>query len=238
VTPGPLVARGRVVMVFLGLTAVVDLARLAFVVSETAYLRAVLNGETISLSAARASDDRITAATGFALLLLIATGTAWCIWQHRGHRNLRDLGRAHLKFTPAWAVGWWFIPIANLFKPFQSVRELWQASEPIGDGAHWSMSSTWPVIGGWWVCWIAPNVLAWGARGMRSSEDLHTIVSGDYLWMASDALLIVAAILAIAIVRSVLERQAALMMLGPAPTAVPLMPLAIPPPPPPMPPMP
>ena len=233
-TPGPLAARGRVVVFLLGFSALADLLRLAFVASEAAYLRAVLNGETISPFAARASDERITAITGFALVLLIGTGISWCIWQHRGQANLHDLGRTNLVFTPGWAVGWWFVPIANLFKPFQSVRELWRASEPVLDGAAWSGSSTWPVIGTWWACWIAPNLLAWTARGMRTSDDLHTIVSGDYWWMASDALLVLAAILAILIVRSVVERQRALMAVGSPAVAVPPMPL----PPTPMPPMP
>ena len=223
-------------MVLLGLTAVVDLLRLAFVASEIAFLREVLSGGTISLPAAKASDERIAAATGSALFLLLGTAIAWCIWQHRGQRNLRELGRTQLRFTPGWAVGWWFVPVASLFKPFQSVRELWKASEPTGDRSAWPASSTWPLIGWWWACWITSNLLAWVVRGLRSGQDLHTIVAGDYWWMASIGLSIVAAILAILIVRSVIERQTELMALVSPVTAIPFMPIAIPAPP--MPPMP
>lgn len=236
-TPGPVVTRGRVTMAFLALSAVLDLLRLTFVASESAYLRGVARGETISLTAAHASDDRIAATSGLAILLLIATAIAWCMWQHRAQRNLGDLGRVGLRFTPGWAAGWWFVPIANLFKPFQSVRELWKASEPVVDGSAWFRSRSSPLIGWWWACWLSQNVVSWTVRGQRSSHDLNAIIAGDYWWMASDALLIIAAILAILIVRSVIERQAALMSLDPLAPAVPAMPVAFVPPPPPMPPM-
>lgn len=41
--------------------------------------------------------------------------------------------RAHLfsggmTISPGWAIGSYFIPIVNLFKPFQAMREIWQAS--------------------------------------------------------------------------------------------------------------
>lgn len=236
-TPAALVARGRVVIVFLALSAVVRLLRLAFVASEAAFLRGILHGEPISLSDARASDDRVTFISGLAILLLIATAIAWCIWQHRAQRNLRDLGRTGLRITPGWAVGWWFVPVANLFMPFVGVGELWKASAPEGDGAAWSRTASWPVIGWWWACWIAAKPLGWIARFMRTTEDPRTVVAANYWWMVSSALTVVAAILAILVVRSVIERQKALMALGADGTAIPLMPAMMPlaPPPPPMP---
>ena len=49
------------------------------------------------------------------------------MWIHRAHANLREAGVDGLEFTPGWAVGWFFVPIAQLFKPFQAMRELWAA---------------------------------------------------------------------------------------------------------------
>lgn len=64
--------------------------------------------------------------------------------------------RAHLfsggmTMSPGWAVGSYFIPIVNLFKPFQAMREIWQASiAPNATGIV-------PVPVGmriWWGLWL------------------------------------------------------------------------------------
>lgn len=65
------------------------------------------------------------------LLVLLATWVIWLVWQHRGQRNLGRASRQQLRFGPGWAVGWWFIPVANWWKPFQTVRELWSRSDPM-----------------------------------------------------------------------------------------------------------
>src|SRR5512133_3434057 len=61
-------------------------------------------------------------------LVFVAAVVVWCVWQHHAQANAVVLSGGGLRFTPGWAVGWWFIPIANLWKPFQTVRELWRAS--------------------------------------------------------------------------------------------------------------
>jgi len=78
-------------------------------------------------------------------LAFVATVVVWCVWQHHAQANAVVLSGGGTRFTPGWAVGWWFIPIANLWKPFQTVRELWKSSH--GDG--WQTVATWSLLG-WW----------------------------------------------------------------------------------------
>src|SRR5439155_11350703 len=49
-------------------------------------------------------------------LLGVATELTWLFWQHRVTRNVWARGHP-IKTSPGWAVGWWFIPIANLWMP-------------------------------------------------------------------------------------------------------------------------
>lgn len=58
------------------------------------------------------------------ILLRVATITFFLIWEYRAFNNLSVLRARNLEFSPGWAVGWWFVPFANLVKPFQVVREL------------------------------------------------------------------------------------------------------------------
>ncbi len=58
----------------------------------------------------------------------LATVVVWLVWQHRSQSNLFAARLAGLRYTPGWAVGWWFVPFANLVMPFRTMRELWTKS--------------------------------------------------------------------------------------------------------------
>ena len=166
--------------------------------------------------------------------LFAVTGIVWCVWQHRAQRNAIELADGKLEFTPGWAVGWWFVPFANLVKPFQTVRELWKASH---GGDNGRVVATWSVIGWWWGIWLGASVLGrFIARAglLKSPSD---VIRHDTWEIVANGVTIVAAILAIMIVRSVValqERAVAPPVLGPLPP----MPIAgvlvpeMPPPPP------
>jgi hypothetical protein len=87
-----------------------------------------------------------------ALLYIVAlavTIVAFCMWLHRLYRNLPALGASGLRYSPRWAVGAWFIPILNLWRPYQIVREAWQQLAPAGQA--------WDLLKVWWGLWLISN---------------------------------------------------------------------------------
>jgi hypothetical protein len=82
--------------------------------------------------------------------LFIALIVLFCVWIHRVNSNARALGAHGMRFSPGWAVGWFFIPIMNLFRPYQIVRELWKASDPerVND---WEQIPTPIWLKAWWA---------------------------------------------------------------------------------------
>ena len=86
-----------------------------------------------------------------AYLGLLGAALAVPMWMHRCYRNLPALGsRGH--FSPAWAAGCWFVPIANLVLPYLAVRDVWAASRP---GGRWTAA----LVAAWWIAWLAAWVL-------------------------------------------------------------------------------
>ena len=71
----------------------------------------------------------------------------YCVWVYRANKNARALGALGMKHTPGWCVGWFFVPIANLFMPYQAVREIYQASDPKADLSSWESSHVLPEVG-------------------------------------------------------------------------------------------
>ena len=82
-------------------------------------------------------------------ITFVVTVVAFLLWLHRCYENLAALGERGLRFTPGWAVGWWFIPFANLVRPYQVMRELWRRVAPAGIGLA--------LLQVWWAVWLLAN---------------------------------------------------------------------------------
>lgn len=89
-------------------------------------------------------------------LTMIATMIIFGRWIVLAHRNVQALGATYVEFTPGWALGWFFIPIANLWKPYQAMRSLWQYSSNVHDAKH--VEPIW-VLPVWWTLWLLSTVV-------------------------------------------------------------------------------
>jgi len=189
-------------------------------------------GHFVTLAEAERADSRVVASAVVWLVVFAVTAIVWCVWQHRAQRNAIELAYGKLEFTPGWAVGWWFVPFANLVKPFQTVRELWKASH---GGHNGRVVATWSVIGWWWALWLIASVLERLTVRVGSGNDLSDLIRDDTTEIIANGIVVVAAILAIKIVRSVVALQEGAVA-PPVHGPVPPMPIAgvvVPPPPPP-----
>lgn len=89
-------------------------------------------------------------------ILFIVVLIFFMMWVHRSNNNIRALTGRGLQFTPAWAVGWFFVPIGFFWKPYQAIKEIWQVSSD-----HCGLSSCWShaFVGYWWSSWLLSSVL-------------------------------------------------------------------------------
>lgn len=134
----------------------------------------------------------------------------WCRWQLAAYRNLSALGATSLRFTPGWSVGYWFIPILNIFRPFQALCELLYCSspltrEPTGENARRTPAPGFLQL--YWLCWIFSTIVSQiGGRIARSgSASLEPI--SHLVDIAAGLLALAAAFLATRIIREVNQRQ-------------------------------
>ena len=89
-----------------------------------------LRGEQITAEAATFNDNLLRSLSVAAIGAALLAGLFFLMWVYAAHKNLPALGTPHPKFTPGWAVGWFFIPIMNFFKPCQAIMELAEGSDP------------------------------------------------------------------------------------------------------------
>ncbi|MCP5468293.1 MAG: DUF4328 domain-containing protein [Deltaproteobacteria bacterium] len=82
------------------------------------------------------------------------------IWINRANKNARALGAKDIEYSPGWTVGWFFVPIMNLFKPYQAVEQIWRASQT-DRSKPWEQNHSPLYFKFWWVFWVISNIIAY-----------------------------------------------------------------------------
>ena len=140
-------------------------------------------------------------------VMLIASYVLVSMWTYRAMKNLHIVREPGVEMSPGWAVGWYFIPIANLWKPFEGMLQIWRDSHHMA-GQDEKVAN---YVGWWWALWIIGNILA------NLSIRLGGIFGdgaayGTSLWFyaASSIAAIVCTILLLKTTRRVTDMQAAM----------------------------
>ncbi|MEM1379267.1 MAG: DUF4328 domain-containing protein [Pseudomonadota bacterium] len=76
-------------------------------------------------------------------------------WIVRAMGNLHRIGSRFVTTSPAWAVGWYFIPIANLWKPYEAMSQIWEGSHRAANEETPDQSPL-PL---WWALWIISAIV-------------------------------------------------------------------------------
>ncbi|MDC7683898.1 DUF4328 domain-containing protein [Asticcacaulis sp. BYS171W] len=106
------------------------------------------------------------------------SGVISLIWVYRAAKNARVLQPGRMTTTPAWAVGWFFIPFASLWKPYVTLKEMWIASR--GPGAQ-----SVPLINIWWATYLTGNLIGWFVTRQTFSSDQAYIDMPFLVWAES-----------------------------------------------------
>src|SRR5690625_2859855 len=119
------------------------------------------------------------------LLICLIFIAIYSNWLYRAYSNLHDVHIQGLTSTPAWAVGWNFIPLLHLIKPYSIMKEIWQATFYAEDETDdWKKEEVSGKVRLWWLFFIIglvtwPDWFQFGQTFLSFKVDIWlTIVSG------------------------------------------------------------
>lgn len=214
--------------VLLGLPAVLSLGAALTNFNRARVVDDYLNGRA-TLFDIRDADGLVNSLVGFLFIMVVPVGIVFIIWQYRHSKNAEAL-RGTRGLGPGWAIGGWFIPVANFVLPFIELYQSAKASSPTPPpGAAYHHGAAPKLLTAWAVTFIAAPVTFVTASGLRSDPDVAFVVDsvpGDKLIDADRiggiAMLLytAAAMLAIVMVGVLTRRQdrAVAFAAGPAPS--------------------
>jgi Domain of unknown function (DUF4328)/Protein of unknown function (DUF2510) len=184
----------------------------------------LLDGGQPSLTEITDAEDRVDQASIAIAVAYVVLGIFTFIpWFHRAYSNLPRLGVADLRYRTGWAIGAWFIPIFNLFRPKQIANDIDRASAPdaLVTTSAWHRRAPAALLHWWWGLYLLSGFLAYGAaRAIINANDDEILVNrqevldaleqertGYALDAFASVLAIVAAILAILVIRRISANQ-------------------------------
>jgi hypothetical protein len=124
------------------------------------------------------------AANGLYVLALIASGVAFLAWLSRVVDNVPSLGGGEPSVSPRGAIGWWFVPGANLVKPYLIVADVWRRL------ASTTAERRTRLLLVWWLAWVGGSLAGWilGRIEPTTIADLRSLLLLTILTIAAQAL--------------------------------------------------
>ncbi|MDG1357220.1 MAG: DUF4328 domain-containing protein [Akkermansiaceae bacterium] len=124
----------------------------------------------------------------------------YCLWINRSCKNAWLLNPPKMRVTPGGAVGYYFIPIVALWKPYANMIEIRNASF----GMRSNLTS---IIPAWWLSWLALLMLntAQLAGGYAANPEISAI--SDKISSVSAIAIITLNYLSITVILSITAAQ-------------------------------
>ncbi|MCH9651487.1 MAG: DUF4328 domain-containing protein [Deltaproteobacteria bacterium] len=188
------------ILLFLG-------AAVALVAAFSSFLQLDLLGRDYSDVEADSNDSREQLIGILQTALYLLTVIVFGRWIYKANQNVRSLGATGLRMTPGWAVGYFFVPFMNLWRPYQAMKDLWKASH---DPMVWQSSATPQITSLWWTLWLATNIVGQiSFRSMLGAEGIDGLIFATRVQLLSEAIDIPLCLVAAALVSQIYRAQEA-----------------------------
>ena len=151
--------------------------------------------------------DRVRTWTDVLIVVLLLAGTCFIVWLYRLRADVDTFAPTQGGLGRGWAIGGWFIPLANAVLPFLVIRDVIRgtsagAGPPAAGGAQpprRARQGVYAVAGLWWGLWILGGV---GARlvnvpAQATLSQLEHAFGQMQLWTVFEG---IAAVLAVAVI--------------------------------------
>lgn len=146
--------------------------------------------------------DGVIATAGFAHAgISLVLAVVFAVWINRSCKNAWLLDPPRMKTTPGWAVGYYFIPILLLWKPYGAMKEIRSASY----GKDHALKAVLPL---WWTFWLVTMFLSHVTFRLYSgAEDADSYLMACKLDLVSTPLNVILDYLAISLVTGITLAQ-------------------------------
>lgn len=187
----------RLLLVYLGLVVLESAACVAVIAALSGPADADLTG----LQRSAASSGLLTQSySGYAqVAVFLATAVLFLRLLYKAVQRARGFAVPFSYVSPGWAVGYWFVPLLNLYRPFQVVKALLAAcAQEAGPNAKPAAGEQ--LLSAWWAMFLLSNMAGWALANSNPDFDSRAGLSSYSEFTIGCNLLVIAATLLFAMV--------------------------------------
>lgn len=142
------------------------------------------NPDDVDMEKIEASDTLIIAINAAHLIIVILSMVFFIMWLRRAYFNLHSLSWHSARHSEGWAAGSWFIPILNLFWPYQIMEDIWRGTQNAIREKFGEPQST-ALIGWWWALYLINKffgyITAFASKGATEVDSLLTATRLEFV---------------------------------------------------------
>jgi hypothetical protein len=198
----PLDGRRQAVDVVFAALVAISIVACMFDILEVGLMDRIAGGAPVTEAEATANDNRQGIMGVLQSAAYLAGAIVFIRWLRAAYRNADVVAPGTRRYGHGWAIGSWFVPILNLWRPKQIVNDVWRAG-----GSDASGSEPGGLLVAWWTAFVlsgwAANIAMRGVFGDQTPEDVR---DSSIALAVSDGVDVFGAILAILVVRAATDR--------------------------------
>lgn len=171
--------RGKYAITLLWLIFALEIISLILYISQYQILNQNSNENNVPQSILTFANNSIDAIGILYTIIYIMSAIAFLMWFRRAYYNLH-LKVNHLSYKESWSLWSWFVPILNLFRPYQIMIELFLHTDILLSKKikNYQPSHASSLIGFWWFLWLISsffgNYVFRYSSNANSTEELIT----------------------------------------------------------------
>ena len=155
---------------------------------------------------ARTIDLGIVVMTALRFIAFWVSAFMVCRITYRGLRNLHTIGSKKVEMSPGWGAGWYFVPIANIWKPAEGMSQVYHGTYA-AMGEKSAANSPIPL---WWAAWLTMHFISnIGNNLARNFAEEMAGIPMFSIEVAAAFFAIASAVLLMRLLKRVVERQEA-----------------------------
>jgi hypothetical protein len=192
----PLAGRRRAVTITFCALMAVNLIAVLFSMADLNMLDRIESGELVGDDEIDAHDARVAAVALVQMLAYVVCGIVFIRWLRAAYRNLDRVALGVRRYGHGWAIGAWFVPFLNFWRPKQIVNDVWR-----GSGIPTDYGRPPLLLLVWWLSWLAGLIFVRLALPPTLEQDtIDDLRTADFWHIISDLWDIANAVMAISVV--------------------------------------
>ncbi len=205
----PNTAIAKIAMSILAILAILYLVKILFLYLDFQVFEQIANDEIVGMEDIDNMDSRNMLLIYATIIVFICSILSFIAWFYRAYKNLHKI-KSPLGYKPGWAIGVWFVPILNLFAPYNIMQELYdEAKKFLTKKEHEyadKIKTNFIVV--WWVLSFASYIiLKVSNRLSLYATELEAMQSLNSVAMIANAFVVISALLAIKVIWNYMKAE-------------------------------